>query len=387
MAFADLDNDGDLDVVINNLNGVAGIYRNETAAPRLAVRLKGRPPNTRGIGAKIKILGGPVTQAQEIICGGRYLSSDEPMRVFAAGEGDMRIEVAWRSGTRSVVTGVRENRIYEIDEGGAMEVQSSKFKVQSPEAVDETAAGTGRARLPTSWLTRTLTPPNASTLFEDVSDLIKHTHHDEPFDDFALQPLLPKRLSQSGPGVSWFDVDGDGWEDLIVGSGRGGRLAVYLNDRHGGFTPYDGAPVSQTVTRDQTAILGWRNNGGPAVLLVGSSNYEDGLTNGGALRQYDFATKTLLDDFPGQDSSTGPLAMADIDGDGNLDLFVGGRSVPRRYPEPASSLIFRGTGTGWAIDTENTKRLAQVGLVSGAVFSDLDGDGDPDLILACDWAR
>src|ERR1043166_3080812 len=85
MALADLDNDGDLDVVINNMNSVAGIYRNETIAPRLAVRLHGKPPNTRGIGAKIKVSGGPTVQSQEMICGGRYLSSDEPVRVFAAG--------------------------------------------------------------------------------------------------------------------------------------------------------------------------------------------------------------------------------------------------------------------------------------------------------------
>src|SRR4030095_4946970 len=103
----DLDNDGDLDVVINNLNGAAGIYRNETVAARLTVRLKRQATNTRGIGAKVKVLGGPFTQTQEIICGGRYLSSDEPLRVFAPGAGDMQIEVTWRSGKHSVVTGAK----------------------------------------------------------------------------------------------------------------------------------------------------------------------------------------------------------------------------------------------------------------------------------------
>jgi len=85
------------------------------------VRLKGAPPNTRGIGAKIKVLGGPVPQSQEMICGGRYLSSDQPMRVFAAGSvtNDLTIEVIWRTGKRSVVRGARGNRLYEIDEAGA----------------------------------------------------------------------------------------------------------------------------------------------------------------------------------------------------------------------------------------------------------------------------
>src|SRR5206468_11713074 len=120
-----------LDVVVNNLNGVAGVYRNESGAPRVAVRLKGLPPNTRGIGAKIRIYGGAVPmQSQEMICGGRYLSRDDAMRGFAAGSSsnEMRIEVQWRSGKRSVVSGVKANRIYEVDEAGAEAKSSSKLQ-------------------------------------------------------------------------------------------------------------------------------------------------------------------------------------------------------------------------------------------------------------------
>ena len=119
MALADLDNDGDMDVAINCANAAPLVYRNDSSAPRVAVRLKGQPPNTQGIGATVKLIDGAVKmQSQEMICGGRYLSGDHAMRVFAAGTltNKMRIEVTWRSGRRTVVSGVQANRLYEIDE-------------------------------------------------------------------------------------------------------------------------------------------------------------------------------------------------------------------------------------------------------------------------------
>jgi enediyne biosynthesis protein E4 len=119
MALVDLDNDGDMDVAINCANAVPLIYRNDCSAARVAVRLKGQPPNTQGIGATVKLIDGAVKmQSQEMICGGRYLSGDQAMRVFAAGSltNKMRIEVTWRSGRRTVVNGVQANRLYEIDE-------------------------------------------------------------------------------------------------------------------------------------------------------------------------------------------------------------------------------------------------------------------------------
>ncbi|MEK7676900.1 MAG: VCBS repeat-containing protein [Verrucomicrobiota bacterium] len=388
MALADLDNDGDMDVAINNLNDLASLYRNEGLAPRVAVRLRGKPPNRQGIGARIEVFGGPVRQSQEIICGGRYLSGDDPMRVFAAGTNMMRIEVTWRSGKRSVAQGVKANHLYEIDEGGAVEVQNPKSLPAGRPAAPlpiggqalRSSAQAGEIRNPKSQVSDSSPQP----LYEDASELIRHQHHEEAFDDFARQPLLPNRLSQLGPGVAWFDLDGDGWEDLAVGSGRGGRMVVFRNDGKGGFTPLAAPPLTQPVTRDQTTLLGWRKAGGEIVLLAGSSNYEDGLAMGSCVRQYNLGTKTVEDSLPPQESSSGPLAMADTDGDDDLDLFVGGRCLPGKYPEPASSALFRDAGGKWELDQENTRKLAKVGLVSGAVFSDLNGDGAPDLILACD---
>jgi enediyne biosynthesis protein E4 len=356
LCLADLDNDGDLDVIVNRFDEVAGLYRNDTAAPSISVRLRGRSPNTRGIGARIKLLGGPVTQSQVIECGGRYMSADDTLRVFAAGRatGGLSLEVTWRNGTVSLVRDVLPNRVYEIDETGA-----------------------GPASPPPS----ALRPPH----FQDVSRLLLHTNIDEGFNDWQEQPLLSRRLSQGGPGVCWCDLDGDGWEDLIVGSGGGGTLAAFRNDGKGGFLRMDGPPLDQKVIRDQTGLVAWRKSNGRTILLAGSSNYEDGSPEGSCVRQYDLAGHTVEDTFPGWDVSVGPLALADLRGSGQLDLFVGGRTAPGRYPAPVASRLFRGDGARFVLDEEASRPLALAGLVNGAVFSDLDGDGWPDLILACEW--
>jgi enediyne biosynthesis protein E4 len=359
MCLADLDNDGDADVIVVPLNNTICVYRNQTAAPRVSVRLKGNAPNTRGIGAKIKLLGGAVpVQQQEMISGGRYLSCGDTMRTFAAGSvtNGMSLEVTWRNGARSVITNVEPNYIYEIAEGSS--VQASK------------SSGESRPEKP---------------LFKDTSHLLKHSHVDDGFDDFGRQPLLPKRLSQLGPGVSWFDVDGDGWDDVIIGGGVTGHLAVYRNDGKGGFERLAQGALDEPLMRDQTTILGWQKKDGQRVLLAGSSNYEDGAAQGSCAREFDLAKKTVADHLPPWECSTGPLTMGDWNGDGILDLFVGGRVLPARYPEEPFSIIFRGTGNGFEVDKANTKAVLHVGLVSGAVFSDLDGDGIPELLLACEW--
>ncbi len=185
--------------------------------------------------------------------------------------------------------------------------------------------------------------------------------------------------------MGWFDVDGDGWEDLAVASGKGGRLAVFRNDGRGHFQRLDGAPWNGEVLRDQTTVLGWSRPDGTRGLLVGAANYEDGQAAGAAVQEFAPGQAAAAEVIPAGRSSVGPLAMADYEGTGQLGLFAGGRSVPGRYPEAAQSQLWRRRRGVWELDGENTARLAGVGLVSGAVWSDLDGDGWPELILACEW--
>ncbi len=357
VALADLDNDGDLDVIVNRMNGVAGIYRNESTAPRLAVRLRGQAPNTRGIGARIRVYGGAVPmQSQEMQSGGRYLSGDDTLRVFAAGSptNRLRIEVDWRSGRRSQLTDVAANRIVEVIEPA------------------EPAEAPRPAPAPAPW-------------FENRSPALGHRHVDAPYDDFARQPLLPRKLSQLGPGLAWTDWDGDGHVDLVIGGGRGGRLALFRNDGAGGLRAVQEGIATNTLPRDLTGLVTLPDAAGQPRLVVGMANYEDNNAAGPAARVLNLLHPERDQILPGWGASVGPLAAADVDADGRLDLFIGGRVIPGRYPEPTSSRLFRQRENGLVEDPAATAVLGQTGLVSGAVFTDLDGDGYPELVLACEW--
>jgi len=355
LALADLDDDGDQDVVINCLNGFARILRNDSPAPRIAIRLKGVGANTRGIGAKIRVTGGPVTQTQEMIAGGRYLSSDDPMRVFAAGSATrLAVQVQWRGGKLSTLKDAQPNHVYEIDESSAATVPPRESVSKSP-------------------------------VFDDVSSRLKHVHSDVPFDDFARNPLLPRRLSTLSPGLCWADIDRDGFDDLIIGGGKGSRPAVYRNDGKGGWESMLSEARTAVNVRDQSGMVVWHAGHGSVRLLSGESNWEDGDAQGPPfrailLRGNETPAATMTPQV-GAGAATGPLAMADVDGDGDLDLFVGGRAVAGRYPEPADSVL-HGNQDGKLTPLQEFPSL---GRVSGSVFFDWDRDGDPDLALACDW--
>lgn len=349
-ALADLDDDGDLDVVVNRLFEGPGLFRNESTAPRVAVELAGPRGNTAGIGARVEYLPAPGArvplQSRQWIAGGRYLSGDQARRMFAAGgdaEGQLRVH--WPGGPVTVVEGVRQGRLYSL--------------------VPTQPGATSQPQRP---------PP---PLFEDVSDRIRHVAHEDPFEDFERQPLLPHRLSTLGPGVTWTDLDADGLEDLVLGTGKGGTIGVYLGRAGGAFERMERPPFNRVTGRDLTTVLPF---GG--VLFAGVSNLEDGLTNGGCVRILDAQRGVSGEALLAPPFSTGPLAAADLDGDGTLELFIGGRSIPGRFPEPASAFVVRSAAGRLTI----TQRLEALGLVSGACFSDLDGDGDPDLVLARQWA-
>ena len=280
------------------------------------------------------------------------------MRVFAAGSAtnELTVEVTWRSGLQTVLPHVPGNSYLEVEEKGASATKIVSIAKEPP-------------------------------LFADVSSLLHHRHHENNFEEFKRQPLLPKMLSQLGPGLAWYDLDGDGHDDLIIGSGQGGSLAVYRNQGNGTFALMVDEALTRTTAQDQTSVLGWSSAPGQRGLLVGLSNYEDGQSNAPAVFSLDWnpGKAATITTIAGDLSSTGPLAVADVDGDGDLDLFIGGRVVPGRYPEAASSHLLRNQN-GQLIEARADHQLfASLGLISSAVFSDLDNDGFAELILACEW--
>jgi hypothetical protein len=370
MAAGDLDGDGDLDVVVNRLDAPAAILRNDARAPRIAVRLAGAPPNTRGIGARVRVQRGAVPeQSREVTAGGLYLSGADQELSFATGSAAaVDLEVRWRSGGATRIRDAAPGRVYEVKEvGGA----------QSANAGSMGNPGTAR-------------PPEVQTLFEDISPTLNHTHAETGFNDYLRQPLLPRSLSQLGPGVSWCDLDGDGKADLLVPDGAGGALAWYRNEG-ARFTRIPlGFPAGSL---DFTMALCVPGAGGGRSLLVGRSSYraatlEEAIRLPGVAR-LDLSpdgTKVLhAEAIAGPDSaSVGALALADLSGTGRLDLFVAGRVIPGAWPLAASSHLFRETGGRYEEDPRDAALFHGIGPVSAALFTDVNGDARPDLVLAID---
>jgi len=363
LAAADLDGDGDLDVVVNRLDAPALILRNNASASRVAVRLIGDAPNPRAVGSKVKLLGGAVPlQEREVVAGGLYMSHSDYELSFAMGSADSAtLVIDWRDGRRTTLTGVRPNRLYEITTQGAAAGSAAAHVIPAGDTI---------AR-------------RDSALFEDATQQLSGEKHvDAPFDDWERQFLLPNSLAQLGPGIVWFDYDRDGYEDLIIGTGRGGRLGVFHNERgrlvlqpkQGPVSPADLTGLAATAADGGHVFAGfssWEGRSGPSAVAIPANTRGVG-TSG-------------VDVAPRRVSTPGPIALADYNGDGTLDLFVGGRAIPAAYPNAPSSSLYRNVGGTYVMDTVNTRTLADIGMVSSAMFADLDGDAHPDLVLAREW--
>lgn len=350
MALGDLDGDGDLDLVMNMLNEGVRLYENRAPGPRLAIRLRGTPENRAGIGARITVAGGPVRQSQTMIAGGRYLSSDDTMRVFAAKDAQtpLAVTVDWPNGESRRYEGLLPNRIYEL-------------------AID---AGT---KVPEA----TALPPKP--LFSDATTTLAAAHRASPPSDFEAQPLLPWKLRALGPGLTWADVDQDGDDDLLVPADVSTSLHVRRNDGGTNFATAKSTSWKPSALPQQAVAVVRTGSAPPDILATESAFDRPGQTS--VVRMLTQNT-SLPAPTP---SALGAMAIADVDADGELDLFCGGRAIPGTYPHAASSTLFRYREGGWVLDETASIPFRDLGLVSSAVFADLNNDGFPELVLACEW--
>jgi hypothetical protein len=359
IALADLDKDGDLDVVVNNLNDPASVYQNLAQAPRVAVQLKGLKGNSQGVGARVELETGDLLQSQEIIAGGKYLSSDQSLRTFALKGNvgsDAKLRVVWPGGGVTEIDEVKASRLYEIQQAPS---------VINPKPIDK--------------------PKSDPKLFSKHNIQLEPGHRDPMFDDWARQPLMDASLAHEGPAVGWVDLNDDGWEDLVLSSARGGKPGVWLNQQGKAFEPYDKAPFHLPVSRDQIGLTAWKDSLKGVRLLMASSNYEDGLDLGSPVREYRFKDKKTVDEFSGRQGSVGVLSLGDVDRDGDLDLFVGTRVFPGRYPEPPSSFLFLNVNGQFKLDEGLSKLFENLGMVRSASWVDIDRDGFPELFVSLEW--
>ncbi|MFO1077311.1 MAG: VCBS repeat-containing protein [Planctomycetota bacterium] len=361
--LVDLDRDGDLDVIVNNQNAAASLFVNRTAdTHRVLVKLVGSRSNREGIGAVITVDAGGQHMVRQVMGTRGYMSAGEAVEHFGLGAAARidRIEVAWPSGIRQEFRDVAADQWLTIREEG------------EPAQVAPTPAQAAPA-----------------PLFAEHAG-IAFAHRERDFDDFAEQPLLPHRLSRLGPGLATGDVNGDGKPDVWVGGAAGQPGALLLAKGDGTFAPALGPWRDDAECEDLGALLFDADGDGDLDLHVCSGGIEAGehteryrdrlYTNDG---KGGFA-RAAADALPDLRFSSSCVAACDYDGDGDQDLFVGSRVVPGKFPNAPTSVLLQTAALHRSL-TLKVPLLATAGMVTGATWTDLDGDGRKDLVLAAEW--
>lgn len=376
-AYADLDNDGDMDLVVNNINDFPFVYQNnihksDSTANYLNISLKGSPMNSHGFGARVKVFAGALQQYTAFTPYRGYLSSNQQVIHFGLGSAKLvdSVSIIWPGGREQVLYRVKPNQtiVLEFDKA----VHPSDFQ----EAVF------------------------AGAPIVDISPIAGNafSYLDDDFVDFNIQKLLPRKFSEQGPGLASADLDGNGLDDVVMGGSLGKSAKVFFQDRSGNFKAKELLPGSNADNKPwedvgvclididgdgdmdiYTASGGYEN-------IAGEKAYTDHLyTNDGSGN-----FKLVSGVIPVSDISKSAVRSVDFDQDGDDDLIIAGRLKSWEYPKSATTTVLRNDSkNGKIVLTDVTSTVApqfqNIGLISDISTTDLDNDGWPDIVLAGDW--
>ncbi|MCF0073227.1 VCBS repeat-containing protein [Dyadobacter sp. CY261] len=359
--YADLDNDGDLDLVTNNVSQKAFIYQNNAAKMlsgngSLKVKLSS-PKYAYLAGTKVTLYGDSLTQTQNFIPVRGFQSAQWDAMHFGLGENTRidSLEVTWADGKKQLIKGItgKEITLRYADAYNAPDTQVTQ---------------------PPLW---------------EAAKLIDFTHEEDARNDFRIQTLLPAMLTYQGPHLAQKDVNGDGTDDFYIAGARGQSGALFLSANGTFRKSPQPAFESDAAFEDADAAFFDADGDGDQDLLVTSAGYE--LNAGDPLlapRLY-FNEKGIWGkaQFPAVGLNASSVAVADVDKDGDLDVFLGSRVTPGRFPESPGGVLLINSGKGMFTDetASQAPQLREAGMITDATFQDLDKDGFPELMLTADW--
>jgi hypothetical protein len=371
MAYGDFDNDGDLDIVISNVNEVAYLYENKSVNKDfhyIKIKLKGPETNKFGLGSIVTVKSGDVKQMQELTLTRGYQSSVPPFIHFGLGKSSIinELVITWPDGKEQTLKNIKADQKIELKYSEAQTIKKE---------------------------------PAIKAEFVDITEQvgIDFIHTEDEYDDFNYEQLLPHKNSQIGPGIAIGDVNGDGLDDFFIGNAKHSAGKMYLQTKKSTFVEMPGPWIADSIYEDTGALLFDADNDGKLDLYIVSGGndsskkelYKDRLY----LNSKNGFIKSENSIPEGINRSGKSVKAADFDKDGDLDLFVGGRIVPGKYPTPANSYILRNNGKKGKdfkfedVTDKIAPSLKNLGLVNDAVWTDFNADGKTDLIIVGEWMK